>query len=81
VSLVGLLVKYVTVSAKIPVELKDMLDRLGIKPGSVIRRALEEEVRRAMFKRLEERARKLSKKLPEIPDEEIAEIIREYRER
>jgi len=73
VSLVGLLVKYVTVSAKIPVELKDMLDRLGIKPGPVIRRA--------MFKRLEERARKLSKKLPEIPDEEIAEIIREYRER
>ena len=61
-SLVGLLVKYVTVSAKIPVELKDMLDKLGIKPGPVIRRALEEEVRRAMFKRLEERARKLSKK-------------------
>ena len=60
-SLVGLLVKYVTVSAKIPVELKDMLDKLGIKPGPVIRRALEEEVRRAMFKRLEERARKLSK--------------------
>ena len=59
--LVGLLVKYVTVSAKIPVELKDMLDKLGIKPGPVIRRALEEEVRRAMFKRLEERARKLSK--------------------
>ena len=38
-----------------------MLDKLGIKPGPVIRRALEEEVRRAMFKRLEERARKLSK--------------------
>ena len=34
-----------------------------------------------MFKRLEERARKLSKKLPEIPNEEIAEIIREYRKR
>ena len=43
-SLVGLLVKYVTVFAKIPVELKDMLDKLGIKPGPVIRRALEEEV-------------------------------------
>ena len=73
--------RYVTVSAKIPAELKDMLDKLGIKPGPVIRRALEEEVRRAMFRRLEERARKLSKRLPEIPDEEIAEIVREYRER
>ncbi len=79
--LIGLPVRYVTVSAKIPAELKDMLDKLGIKPGPVIRRALEEEVRRAMFKRLEERARKLSKRLPEIPDEEIAEIVREYRER
>ena len=79
--LVGLLVKYVTVFAKIPVELKDMLDKLGIKPAPVIRRVLEEELRRVMFKRLEERARKLSKRLPEIPDEEIAEIIREYRER
>ena len=53
--------KYITVSAKIPVELKEMLDKLGIKPGPVIRRDLEEEVRRAMFKRLEEQAKKLSK--------------------
>jgi len=81
VGLIGSPVRYVTVSAKIPAELKDMLDKLGIKPGPVIRRALEEEVRRAMFRRLEERARKLSKRLPEIPDEEIAEIVREYRER
>ena len=73
--------KYVTVSAKIPEDLKKLMDELGIKPGPVIRRALEREVRKAMLRRLEERARRLSARLPPIPDEEIAELIREDRER
>ncbi len=73
--------KYVTVSAKIPKELKELMDELGIKPGPVIRKALEREVRLAMLRKLEGRAKKLSKELPPIPDEEIARIIREDRER
>jgi hypothetical protein len=44
---------YVTVSAKIPRRLKEMLERYGIKPGPVIRRALEEEVRRRVLEGLE----------------------------
>lgn len=71
---------YVTVSAKIPRRLKELLDRYGIKPGPIIRRALEEEVRRRMLMELEERARRLSPRLSGIPDEEIAEIIRSSRE-
>ncbi len=71
----------VTVSAKIPRRLKELLDRYDIKPGPVIRRALEEEVRRRMLSEIEERAKKLSERVPHIPDEEIAEIIREDRER
>lgn len=71
----------VTVSAKIPRQLKELLDKYGIKPGPIIRRALEEEVRRRMLSEIEERAKKLRERTSHIPDEEIAEIIREDRER
>ncbi|MEM0001018.1 MAG: hypothetical protein QXY82_06840 [Desulfurococcaceae archaeon] len=37
---------YVTVSAKIPRRLKELLIKYGIKPGPIIRRALEEEVKK-----------------------------------
>ena len=71
---------YVTVSAKVPRRLKELLDRYGIKPGPVIRRALEEEVRRRMLEEAEEAARRLSGKVAHIPDDEVARIIREGRE-
>lgn len=71
---------YVTVSAKIPRKLKELLDKYGIKPGPIIRKALEEEVRRKILEEAEERARELSKRVAHIPDEEIARIIREDRE-
>ena len=71
---------YVTVSAKIPRELKDLMDRFGIKPGPIIREALEREVRRRLLEEAERRARKLSEELRNIPDEEIARLIREDRE-
>jgi polyhydroxyalkanoate synthesis regulator phasin len=72
---------YVTVSTKIPRRLKELLDKYGIKPGLVIRRALEEEVKRHVLSELEEEARALSERLSHISDEEIASIIREDRER
>ncbi len=37
--------------------------------------------RRRILSEIEEKAKALSKKIPPIPDEEIAEIIREDRER
>jgi len=73
-------VAYTTVSAKIPKELKDLMDKYGIKPGPIIREALEREVRRRVLEEAEKRAKKLSGKLKEIPDEEIAKLIREDRE-
>ena len=72
---------YVTVSAKIPRRLKELLDRYGIKPGPIIRRALEEEVEKRILEEVEERARELSGRISHIPDEEIASIIRRYRDR
>jgi len=77
----GLKVGYVTVSAKIPKKLKELLDRYGIKPGPIIKRALEEEVEKRILAELEEEARGLSEKLSHISDEEIASLIREDREK
>ncbi|MBS7652725.1 MAG: hypothetical protein QW486_05400 [Candidatus Bathyarchaeia archaeon] len=71
----------VVVAAKIPKRLKELMDRLEVRPGPVIRRALEEEVRRVLLERLRERAVELSGRLEHISDEEIAEIIREDRGR
>jgi predicted transcriptional regulator len=76
----GIKMGYVTVSAKIPRRLKELLDKYGIKPGFVIRRALEEEVKRRVLSELEEEARVLSGRLSHISDEEVASIIRGDRE-
>ena len=71
---------YVTVSAKIPRRLKELLIKYGIKPGPIIRRALEEEVKKRMLEELEKESRELSKELSHISDEEVVELIREDRE-
>jgi len=72
---------YATVSAKIPRRLKELLDKYGIKPGPVIRRALEEEVKKRVLSELEEKAKRLSKRFSHISDEEVVSIIREDRGR
>ncbi|MBS7611333.1 hypothetical protein KEJ27_03870 [Candidatus Bathyarchaeota archaeon] len=72
---------YTVVAAKVPKKIKELMDTLGIKPGPVIRRALEEEVKRVLLEKLESDAKRLSLKLKDISDEEIAELIREDRER
>ncbi|MHB9301982.1 hypothetical protein [Thermofilum pendens] len=56
------------------------MDKYGVKPGPVIREALEREIRRRILEEAEKLARELSKKVSHIPDEEIARIIREDRE-
>ncbi|MEM1661004.1 MAG: hypothetical protein QXR17_07710 [Candidatus Bathyarchaeia archaeon] len=71
---------YVTVSAKIPKRLKELLIKYGIKPGPIIRRAPEEEVKKRMLEELEKKSRELSKELSHVSDEEVVELIREDRE-
>jgi hypothetical protein len=72
---------YATVSAKIPRKLKGLLDKYGIRPSPIIRRALEEEVKRRMLGEIEERAKRLSGKVSHIPDDEFVRLIREDRDR
>jgi polyhydroxyalkanoate synthesis regulator phasin len=73
--------QYVTVSAMIPRKLKELLDKYGIKPGPVIRRALEEEVKKHILAELEERVKGFSEKLSHISDEEVVSLIHEDREK
>lgn len=72
--------KYVTVSARIRRELKEEMEKLGIKPSEVIKRAIEESVRRRKLEILEERLRSLSEKLSGISEEDWASAVRETRE-
>ncbi|MGC8933339.1 MAG: hypothetical protein ACP5KE_09255 [Candidatus Methanodesulfokora sp.] len=72
--------RYVTVSAKIPRELKEWMRKCGIKPGPIIRKALEDAVRRKVLEGIDERLERFSELLDRIPDEEIARLIREDRD-
>lgn len=77
----GVSVSYVTVSAKIPKRLKELMDKYGIKPGPIIRRALEEEVKKRLLVDLEEHLKDIAEEISGIPDEEIVGLIRGDRER
>ncbi|MGB9726363.1 MAG: hypothetical protein ACP5I2_07240 [Fervidicoccaceae archaeon] len=71
---------YETVSAKIPKRLKELMDKYGIKPGPVIRKAIEEEVKKYVLKEVEKELSEISQELSAIQDDEIARLIREDRE-
>ena len=70
----------VTITAKIPKELKEKIRRLNINASRVIREALEAEVRRREEERLKALAREVSRILNKIPKEEIVRAIREARD-
>ena len=71
---------YVTVSTKVRRELVERARELGVNVSEVLRRALEEEVRRRELELLERRLEEVSADLDRIDIEEIVGIIREYRE-
>jgi len=72
---------FVTVSAKVRRELWEKLRSYGVNISEVIKRSLEEEIKR----REEKEARRLlgeaSKHLRKLSEEEIAESVRESREK
>lgn len=71
---------YVTVSAKVPKEIAEKLKEYGIKPGPVIRKALEETLRKKILERVDEELKGVADELGRISDEEIAQLIREERD-
>ncbi len=70
----------VTITVRIPRKLKQELSKYGIKVSSVVRRALEEEVRRRKIIELRRAARELGELFSKIPEEEIVRSIRKMRE-
>ena len=70
--------RHITVSAKIPKELRDEMRALKISPSEVIRRALEEEVRKKKMERLLKDLEDIRPLLTK--PEETVKLIREIRD-
>jgi hypothetical protein len=73
--------KYETVSVKVPVELKEKIRKLRIKTGDVLRKALEEEVRRREVEEINRELKELHPVLQKIKIEDVVASIREDRDR
>ena len=72
--------RLVTVSAKVSEELKRRADKLGINISALVRRALEEEIKRVELQRVLETLREEVRNSPELPEGTIVRMIREARE-
>ncbi|GBC68346.1 hypothetical protein HRbin01_00025 [archaeon HR01] len=73
------MVEYVTISTKVRKKLKEEAERLGVKVSEVLRRALEEEVRRRKLEELEKKLENLDTALDKLDISRIARLIREDR--
>jgi hypothetical protein len=69
----------VTVSARIDRALREKLKRYGISASKVIRRALEEDVRKAEEEEIRKILGRIGRILEKIPEEEVVKSIRENR--
>jgi hypothetical protein len=72
---------YATVSAKVSKKERDELKKLGLKPTEIIRRAVQEEIRRAKNKELMEKMRRVAPIVKKLNVDEIVSDIRKDRER
>ena len=72
--------KSITVSTKIPKQLKEKIDRLKIKPSRLLRKALEDEINRRETEELKEEIDILKPILEKISIEDIVKSIREDRD-
>ena len=73
--------RYTTISAKIPEEEREEIKKLGLNPTSIIRKAVQEEIRRARNKDLIEKMKKVAPIISKLKLDEIVSDIREDRER
>ncbi len=71
--------KTVTVSTKIPTELKEKLKQLKIKPSKLLRKAIEDEIKRREAQKLKEDIERLKQTLDKVSMDDIVKSIREDR--
>jgi antitoxin CcdA len=74
------LTQCVTVSTKIPKQLKEKMQRLKIKPSKILRKALEDEVKKREVEELKEEIKKIQPILEKISIQDIVNSIREDRD-
>jgi len=70
----------VTVSTKIPKQLKEKIQRLKIKPSKILRKALEDEVKKREVEELKEEIDRLKPTFAKVSMENIVKSIREDRD-
>jgi polyhydroxyalkanoate synthesis regulator phasin len=70
----------VTVSTKIPKQLKEKMQRYKIKPAKLLRKALEDEVKKREVAELKTEIERLKPTLDKISMEDIVKGIREDRD-
>ena len=70
----------VTVSTKIPKPLKEKMIKLKIKPSKLLRKAIEDEVKRREMEELKGQIAKLKPILDKVSIEDIVKSIREDRD-
>jgi antitoxin CcdA len=70
----------VTVSTKIPKQLKEKIQRLKIKPSKILRKALEDEVKKREIEELKEEIKKIQPILEKISTQDVTKSIREDRD-
>ena len=70
----------VTVSTKIPKQLKEKMRQLKIKPSKILRKALEDEVKKREMEELKQEIDKLMPILEKVSMDDIVKSIREDRE-
>ncbi|MEM2588073.1 MAG: hypothetical protein QXV23_07235 [Candidatus Bathyarchaeia archaeon] len=71
--------KYVTVSVKVPREVKERLEKLGIKPSQLLKNAIIEELRKREIEDLKRRIEEAKPILDKISVEYVVKSIREDR--
>ncbi len=76
----ALMEESVTVSTKIPKQLKEKMQRFKIKPSKIMRKALEEEVKKREVEELKQEIDKLKPILEKVSIEDIVSSIREDRD-
>ncbi len=70
----------VTVSTKIPKQLKEKIQKYKIKPSKILRKALEDEVKKKEVEELKEEISRLKPILEKVSIEDIVKGIREDRD-
>ncbi|MDI9644722.1 MAG: CopG family transcriptional regulator [Candidatus Verstraetearchaeota archaeon] len=70
----------VTVSTKIPRQLKEKLQKFKIEQSKIMRKALEDEVKRRELEELKEEIGRIKPVLEKVSMEEVVKSIREDRD-